>query len=112
MSTFSRVNKPYTFGGGGGGSVKIKIWYTWYKLHQKCQMTDFCEKIDQLYVKLSLQLNVIETNQFFLHKERLNNIELDIKNGPNGIGKCQKQGSIEWKFPTISCLSCWLAITE
>ncbi len=21
----------------------------WYKLHQKCQMTDFCEKIDQFY---------------------------------------------------------------
>ncbi len=38
----------------------------WYKLHQKCQITDICEKIDQLYVKLSLEL--IETNRFFLQK--------------------------------------------
>ncbi len=28
-------------------------------------------------------------------------IELDIKNGANRIGKCKKQGSIEWKFPTM-----------
>ncbi len=40
----------------------------WYKFLQKCQMTDFCEKIDQLYVKLSLELNVIETNRFFQQK--------------------------------------------
>ncbi len=31
----------------------------WYKLRQ---MTDLCEKIYQLYVKLSLEVIVIETN--------------------------------------------------
>ncbi len=46
---------------------------------------------------------MIETNRFFLQKEGVNKIELDIHNGPihNGIGKCQKRGSIERKFPTI-----------
>ncbi len=29
------------------------------------QMTDFAETIDKMYVKLSLELNVIETNQIF-----------------------------------------------
>ncbi len=56
----------------------------WYKLFQKCQMIDFCEKIDQLYVKLSLKLNVIETNRFFLQKERVNTIEFGIKGDPMG----------------------------
>ncbi len=36
---------------------------------------------------------MIETNQFFLQKEVVNKIELGIKRGPNGIGKCQKLGS-------------------
>ncbi len=43
-------------------------------------------------MKLSLELNVIETNIFFLQKERVNKIELGIKKRPNGIGKCQKRG--------------------
>ncbi len=64
----------------------------WYKLLQKCQMTDFCEKIDQLWVELSLKLNVIETNHFFLQKEKVNKMELGIKCGPNGIGKYKKTG--------------------
>ncbi len=34
---------------------------SWYKLLQKGQMTD----LDQIYVQLSLDLNVIETNWFF-----------------------------------------------
>ncbi len=38
---------------------------------------------------------------FFLHKEEVNKIELGIKKGPNGIGKCKKWESIEWSFPTI-----------
>ncbi len=38
---------------------------------------------------------------FFLQKERVNKIELGIKSD-NGIGKCQKRGSIiERKFPTM-----------
>ncbi len=44
---------------------------------------------------------MIETNRFFLQKEGVNKIELGIKKGPRGIGKCQKRGSIERKFPTI-----------
>ncbi len=66
----------------------------WYKLLQKCQMTDFC-------AKLSLELNVIETNRFFLQKEGVSKIAFGIKKGPCVIEKCQKGGSIEWKFPTI-----------
>ncbi len=31
----------------------------WYKIIENCQMTDFCEKIDQLYVQLFLELNGI-----------------------------------------------------
>ncbi len=34
----------------------------WYKILQHGQMTDFYGQLDQLYVKLSLELNVIETN--------------------------------------------------
>ncbi len=40
----------------------------WYKMLQNGQMTDFCEKLDQLKFKLSLELNVIETNRFFCRK--------------------------------------------
>ncbi len=42
-----------------------------------------------------------EANRVFLQKERINKIELGMKKGPNGIGKCQKWVSIEQKFPTI-----------
>ncbi len=73
-----------------------------YKLLLKCQMTDFCEKIDQLYVKLSLELNVIETNRLFRQKEGVNKIEMGIIKGPNGIGKCQRRRSIERKFKYVS----------
>ncbi len=51
----------------------------WNRLLQKCQMTDFCETIDQLYVQLCLEQNVIETNRFFLQKERVNKIKWGIK---------------------------------
>ncbi len=63
-----------------------------YKLLLKCQMTDFCEKIEKIYVKLSLELNMIETNRFFMQKEGVNRIELGITKGPNGIGTCKKNG--------------------
>ncbi len=74
----------------------------WYKLLQKCQMTDFCEKIDQIYVKLSLELNVIETNRSFLQKKR-GSIRLSwaYKRDPMGLEHVKNRGSIEWKFPTI-----------
>ncbi len=68
---------------------------------QNGQMTDFGENLDQLEVKLSRELNVIETNRYFLQKKKVNKIELGIKKGPNGIWKCQKRGSIERKFPTM-----------
>ncbi len=62
----------------------------WYKLRQKCQMTDFREKIDQPLVILSLVLNVMEKNRFFQQKKGVNTFDLRIKRGPNRIGKCQK----------------------
>ncbi len=52
------------------------------------QMTDFAKTFDQLYVKLSLGLNVIETTRFFQQKELKrggNKIELGMKRGPSGI---------------------------
>ncbi len=42
-------------------------------------MTDFVEKLDQLQVKFSLELNAIETTQFFLQKEGVNMMKLGIK---------------------------------
>ncbi len=75
------------------GVIKIENQEeNWYKLPQTCQLTDFCEKIDQFYIKLSLELNVIETNQLFLQKEGVNKIEVGTKKGPNGIGKIVKNG--------------------
>ncbi len=36
---------------------------------QNCQIVHFVEILDQLYIQVSLELNVIKTNHFFLHKE-------------------------------------------
>ncbi len=58
----------------------------------------FLWKIEQIYVKVSLELNVIETNWFFLQKEGVNTIELDIKYGPNEIGKCHKGCQFTQRF--------------
>ncbi len=49
------------------------------------QMTAFAEKCDQIEVKLSLELNVIETIRFYLQKRGFNKIELGMIRGPNGI---------------------------
>ncbi len=65
------------------------------------EMTGFCDKIDQLWAILSLEINAIETDRFFLQKQGVNKIKLGRKKGPNGIGKCQKWGSIEQTFPTM-----------
>ncbi len=37
----------------------------WYKLLQKCQMTDFCEKNIPTLGQIISELNMMETNQFF-----------------------------------------------
>ncbi len=55
-------------------------------------MTDLCEKIYQLKVILSLELNVIETNRFILQKEWLNRIELEIKSDPMGSENVKNRG--------------------
>ncbi len=39
------------------------------------------EKLDQIYVIVTLELNVIETNRFFLQKEGVNRIVLRDKIG-------------------------------
>ncbi len=46
-----------------------------------CQIIHFGEKLDHLYVLVSLELNVIETNRFFLQKEGVNWIVLRYKIG-------------------------------
>ncbi len=38
---------------------------------------------------------MIETNKFFLQKERFNKIELGIKRDPKGSENVKKRGSIE-----------------
>ncbi len=48
-------------------------------------MTDVGEKLNKLKVKLSLELNAIETDQFFLQKEGVNQIDLGRTKGPDGI---------------------------
>ncbi len=40
-----------------------------------------CEKCDQIYVQVSLELNVIETSQFFLYKKGVNQIMMRHKIG-------------------------------
>ncbi len=44
-------------------------------------MIHFCEKLYQLYVLVSLEINVIETSQLFLQKEQVNRIVLRYKIG-------------------------------
>ncbi len=44
---------------------------------QNGQMTDFCETVDQLQLKLSLELNVIETKSF--SADTVNTIVLGIR---------------------------------
>ncbi len=50
------------------------------------QMTDFSEQFDQLYVKIFLDLNMIETDQLFLQK---------LQRGSIGIKRTQ-WGSTRW----------------
>ncbi len=61
------------------------------------QMTDFGKTLDQLQVKLSLELNVIETNGSFLQKESINKIGMGIVKGDP---KYEKWELITGKFPT------------
>ncbi len=52
----------------------------WYKMLENGQMTDFAEKNDQLYVKLSLHLNMIET-EFFCRKRGSIRSRIQCTNG-------------------------------
>ncbi len=64
------------------------------------------KKIDQLWVLVSLELNVIETNQFFLLKEGVNRIRCwGIKKGPNWIENFKKTGvTSQRNLPTMPTL--------
>ncbi len=63
---------------------------------QNGQMIAFGEKLDKLYVKLSLELNVIETSQIFFCRKSQKMVELGIKTRPNGISKMKKGGQL-WR---------------
>ncbi len=63
------------------------------------EMTDLAKKFDQLYVKLSLELNMIEINRFFSTESVVNKIELGIKRDPMGSENVKK-GLIPGKFHT------------
>ncbi len=66
-----------------------------------CQTIHFGEKVDQLYVLVSLELNVIETNRFFLQKEGVNEIVLRYNKEPNRMENPQNGG-----HHSGSCLPC------
>ncbi len=63
-------------------------------------MIYFGTKLDQFLVLVSLEVNVIETNRFFLQKEGVNQIELGIKKDPMGL-KMSKMGVNRVEVPTI-----------
>ncbi len=58
-------------------------------------------KLDQLYVKVSLELNVIDTNRFFLQKEGVNQIWLHHTIGTKSDRHSQKWGSSQQNLPTM-----------
>ncbi len=59
------------------------------------------ENLDQLYVQVSLKLNVIETNQFFLQKDGVNQIMMCHKIGTQFDRKSQKCGSSMQNLTTM-----------
>ncbi len=61
----------------------------------------FGEKLDQLYVLVSRELNVIETNRFFLQKEGVHRIVVRYKQGANRIENPPKRGSSQRNLPTM-----------
>ncbi len=65
-------------------------------MFQNGQMTTFCEILDQLQVKLSLELNVIEKNQIFLH------VTLPP---PLGGGTVTCQLACQWLYHLV-CIHC------
>ncbi len=82
----------------------------WYKMLQNGQMTYFCYKLDQLYAKLSLALNIIDTNLFFSSESVCQYDQVWHKKGPNGIGKRPKGGQswgISLPSSSIGVLPTW-----
>ncbi len=67
---------------------------------QNGQMTDVGENVGQLSVKLSLELNMIETNRFFSAERRGPWDRVGHKNDRRELGNVKK-GSIPRRFPTI-----------
>ncbi len=64
------------------------------------QMTDVGENVGQFSVKLSLELNMIETNRFFSAERRGPWDRVGHKNDRRELGNVKK-GSIPRRFPTI-----------
>ncbi len=58
-------------------------------------------KLDQLYVHVSLELNVIDTNWLFLQQEGVNQIWLHHTIGTKSDWQSQKWGSSLWNLPTM-----------
>ncbi len=82
----------------------------WYQLLQKCQITNVCEKIDQIWVKLSLELNLIETNNFCLQKEMVNKVELGIKRDTMWSENVKKTGVNKTEVPHY--LQVWVFLSS
>ncbi len=58
-------------------------------------------KLDQLYVHVSLELNAIDTNWFFLHKEGVNWIWFHYAIGTNSDRQSQQRGASPQNLPTM-----------
>ncbi len=71
----------------------------WYKLLQKCQMTDFCENIPTLGQIISGTI-CDRDKQIFLQKEGVNKIKLGIQKDPMG-SDMSKTGVNRVEVPTI-----------
>ncbi len=84
--------------GSNGTKVNEKGGQLYRKLRIKFI---FGEKLDQLYVKVSLELNVIETTQFFLQKEGVNQFMMRHKIRTYSVRKSQKWGSLPWNHHTM-----------
>ncbi len=77
----------------------MKIGAKWRKLMQN---PSNLFKLDQLYVHLFLELNVINTNWYILHKEGVNQIWLRHKIGTNSDQQSQQRGSLLQNLPTMA----------
>ncbi len=70
----------------------------WHKMLENGKIIHFSEFFYQLYIQLSLALNVIETTRFFLQKEGGQSEPDEAYTGTQSDEKYQKRGSSPQNF--------------